>query len=165
MRTFYLALFLTGCITVPAPGVLAFELSMPSFSLAGLGQFMSSIKSLLGSGSEFSQKYGYNYKDVYSDQLMLQAVNTFTNQQQKQEEIKQEDLMRKDMESEKTYFTMLCIFMGMCSFLLLVMVFLMLRQQNWTIGSKRRDRIIDEYIRDRELKTFAARAQGGSSEV
>lgn len=89
---------------------------------------------------------------------MLQAVNTYTNEKQKEEEVKQEQLMQQDVDAEKIYFTILCIFLILNFFLLLIIVIIKLREQLWSVSSRTRERIIEDYNRDRELREIMARA-------
>lgn len=138
----------------------ALSLSSALPSLSEVGQFIASIKSLFGSGSDFAQKFGYNYKDIYNDQLMFQAVNTFTNEKQKEEEVKQVQAMQRDIENETIYFTIISTVMILNSVILSIIVCIKIREQRWSVSERAKERIIDEYNRDRELRVIANRAQG-----
>ena len=157
MKLIVICLLLCGLVDANA---LAIGSSLPSFSLAGLGQFIASIKSLFGSGADFAQKFGYKYGDIYNDQLMRQAVKTFTNDKQKEEAVKQEQLLQKDVAAEGVYFTVICTFAGLSFTLLSVLVCIKLREQSWSLNSRAKQKIIEQYKRDIELKNIAARAQG-----
>ena len=152
-----LALVLFFMVSLAVPETLALGSSLAFFSLEGVGQFLTSIKSMFGSGGDFAQKYGYNYRDIYNDQLMLQAVKTYSNDRQKEEEVKQVHEMQKDIANETVYFTIICTFLILNSVLLSILTCVKIREQMWSISSKTKTRIIDDYVRDQELKSVSAR--------
>jgi len=82
--------------------------------------FMSRIKTLFGSGSEFAQRYGMHYGDVYNNQLMLSAYNAYKNHSQKEVEKGQTEIMKPDLAVEKFYFHFL---IGCILIMLICMIF------------------------------------------
>ncbi len=105
------------------------------------------------------KKFGFDYKDVYSDQLMYQAVNAYTNEKQKEEEVKQEEIMRMDVAQEKIYFIILCVFTILSCVAVIIIMLCKLKEEYWSINDRKIKKAIDEYNRERELKTVMSRAQ------
>lgn len=151
------ALFI-GCLQTDA-APLAIAPVIQAISPTAFGAFMSGIKSLVGSGNSFSDQYGFNYKDVYNSQLMMQSLNAFNNQKQKEEEIKQTELLHEDLDSERYYFHFLIGCVILLCITNVVSTVISLRKVCKERMAKSKCKAVEEFERHLELKQLRDRAE------
>jgi hypothetical protein len=141
-----------------------FPLAAPMDFLAditpqGVATFISTVRSLFGSGTDFTHRFGYKYENVYNDQLLTSTINAYANEMQRQEEIKQGALMVKDMEKEQLFFTIICVNLGILTAGLVMILFLKIRDEYREKVDRKQKDAIENYNRDMELRTIATRGQ------
>jgi len=147
-----------GCLISSESKSIGSILTSPG-ALQGLSEFISSVKSLFGTGGDFAKKYGYSYNDIYNSQLMFQAVNSYTNGKQVEQDLKQEETLEKDIDQEKWYFSMIAAFTGISTASLVVLLLLQLKEALGNASSRTKNKIIKDYVRGQELRTIAERIQ------
>ena len=143
-----------GCFAATESKSIGSVLTSPG-TLQGLSQFISTVKSLFGTGGDFAKRYGYSYNDIYNSQLMYQAVNSYSNDRQVEQEAKQEETMEKDLNQEMWYFNILAVFTGISMIVLIITMLLKFSEILWTKSSRTKNKIIEQYVAEQELKQLA----------
>ena len=121
-------------------------------SADSIATFISKMKTLVGTGYDFFKTFGFRYEDVYKDQLAYQAVNTYENDQQRQEEIKQEELLRTDQAMEQRYFIFISVMVAIIAVTCVLNLFLQIQKASLESMERKKQKVINDYTRDTELR-------------
>jgi hypothetical protein len=88
---------------------------------------------------------------------MFQAVNSYTNLKQQEEEVKQKELMQIDLDKEKVYFEVICVLLGIITSAILIITMLKISNKISRREEKKGREAVREHERDIELKTIVER--------
>lgn len=150
-------LILSYSETTAAP--IAIAPAVQAISPIVFSTFMSGVKSLFGSGNSFSDQYGFNYKNVYNTQLMMQTLNAFNNQRQKEEEIKQTELLHEDLDTERYYFHILIGCVILISLANAINTVIMLRKICKDRINRSNSKAVESFEKNMELQQLRDRAE------
>ena len=111
-----------------------------------LSTFLGTVRSIFGRASEFLRRLGFNYEDVYNDQLMFTTLNAFENEQRVQE-TKQGELLTKDLDADHTNFVVICSLLSLITAATVLTLALRLHDFYYAKAERRRRRTIKDYNR------------------
>jgi len=152
---FNLLLFSCNINQAEAAGIVAGLMrALPKIDPQTVGNFINGIKSLFGSGSEFSTKFGYQYGNVYSDQLKYQALNTFINEEQLGAELQQEETLEQELHQDKIFLIItVCLLISIAIGVIGTFVYKIVTTQHF-YKNINKEKIVKEYKREVDINTI-----------